>query len=380
MIPRSLHFRLSLYHVSLLTLTLLVFAGTSYWGFRRHLIASLEAQCASQTRQIAVSLLPGLPKSGIQYLRDEMEEHYAPESNNLFFRIVNTKNEIIYESGLPRDKNLVLEPTQFNADLKQTRTHLDTDRHRLVFLRPYQAETGESYQIQMSTSIVPIERDLEGLWKAGLLVLPFALLGSVVGGFLLSKRSLKPVREVIVTAGKINTNNLRERLQESQTGDEIEQLTATLNKMFERLDASFKQMIRFTADASHELRTPLTVIRGNLELLMRHQSNSQRERNPEETKEMLAQTLEETERLSKIVGQLLELTQLDSGEIQLEQEVFDLAELTNTTAEQMKLLAEDKGILLEIKDVSPLPIRGDRHRIKQLLLNLIDNAIKYCPS
>ena len=106
--PRSLHFRLSLYHVSLLTLTLLVFAGTSYWGFRRHLIASLEGQCASQTRQIAVSLLPGLPKSGIQYLRDEMEEHYAPESNNLFFRIVNAKNEIIYESGSPETRTLFL--------------------------------------------------------------------------------------------------------------------------------------------------------------------------------------------------------------------------------------------------------------------------------
>jgi heavy metal sensor kinase len=185
---------------------------------------------------------------------------------------------------------------------------------------------------------------------------------------------------VIATAQRIHSGNLKQRLTEKPTGDEIQQLTRTLNQMFERLDASFRQMVRFTADASHELRTPLTVIRGNLELLLRWRPTTNGPLASPETKETLGQTLEETERLSKIVGQLLELAQIDSGEVRLEYETFDLAELAQTTAEQMSLLADDKGVQLQTEATSPVIFDGDRHRIKQVLLNLIDNGIKYCPS
>ena len=150
--------------------------------------------------------------------------------------------------------------------------------------------------------------------------------------------------------------------------------------MLERLEASFKQMIQFTADASHELRTPLTVIRGNLELALRHNGNHDSCERTAEIQEILAQSLEEAERLSGTVGQLMELTQLDSGEIQLEKEVFDLTELVAMTVEQMKLLAEDKQIHLETQLSPAIKVQGDRYRLKQVLLNLIDNAIKYCPT
>jgi two-component system OmpR family sensor kinase len=195
----------------------------------------------------------------------------------------------------------------------------------------------------------------------------------------LISRSLNPVRQVIETARKINSGSLRQRLVETSSGDEIQELTRTLNQMLDRLEGSFKQMIQFTADASHELRTPLTVIRGNLELILRNKSAMDNGSRTLDVRETLAQTLEEAERLSKTVSQLMELTQLDSGEIRLEHEVFDLTELVATTAEQMKLLAEDKQIQLEGQLSPEVKVQGDRHRLKQVLLNLIDNAIKYCP-
>ena len=122
--PRSIHFRLTLYQVTLVALTLSVFALASYWGFRRHLISTLESQCASQTKQIADSLLSALPASGITYVQDEIQEHFAPEANNLSIRIVGSNGTSVYESGDPHDKSFTPPPcvccTSKNLALKWT--------------------------------------------------------------------------------------------------------------------------------------------------------------------------------------------------------------------------------------------------------------------
>jgi len=375
----SIHFRLTLYHGSLVAVTLVIFALASYLSFRRHLISTLEAQCASQTNQIAQSLLVGLPASGIAYVQDEIQEHYAPEANNLFIRILSSKGTTLYESGNPRDHSFTPPQLGFLPTLDKPKADLDPREHKLIFIRPYPLSNGDSYQIQIAASLLPVEGSLDGLWKVGMLLLPLALSASVLGGFFLSKRSLERIREVVATARRINSSNLQERLIENQTGDEIQDLTRTLNQMFERLEASFTQMTRFTADASHELRTPLTVIRGNLELLL-HQGKALPHKPSSEVSEILSQTLEETERLSQIVGQLMELAQLDSGEVKLEREVFNLTELVAGAVDQLQLLADDKQIQLHTELASPIAFKGDRYRVKQVLLNLIDNSIKYCPA
>ena len=251
-----------------MALTLAVFFLASYWGFRRHLIGTLENECANQTHQIAESLLAGLAVSGVQYVRDEIEEHYAPEANDIFIRIVVSNGTILYESGNPHDKSFNPPRVEFLSSLREPQTQVESGDHRLVFIRPYKLSTGESYQIQMAASLLPLEKSLGGLWRVGMLLLPFALTGSAMGGFLLTRHLLKPIRDVVATARRITSLNLKERIVEQNTGDEIQDLARTLNEMFERLEVSFRQMVRFTADASHELRTPLTVIRGNLELLL----------------------------------------------------------------------------------------------------------------
>jgi len=376
---RSIRFRLAAYHVLLLAGVLLAFSLAAFWGFRRHLTDLVEAECANLTRQIAESLLANVRVSGIDYLRDEVQEHYDPETNNLFVRIVQSNGAVIYESGEPHDRSFSPPQLGFLSGLTKTRAEVDTTNQRLVFIRPYSLPSGEPYQIQMVASLRPVQTSLEGLRRVDIFLFPFALLISAGGSTVLVSRSLNPIRQVIVTAQKINSGNLRQRLVEASSGDEIQTLTQTLNQMLQRLEASFRQMTQFTADASHELRTPLTVIRGNLELILRNKALLNGYARPVEVHETLAQTLEEAERLSKTVGQLMELAQLDSGEIQLEQEVFDFTELVITTVDQMKLLAEDKRIQLEMQPSPLVQVKGDRHRLKQVLLNLIDNAIKYCP-
>jgi signal transduction histidine kinase len=143
--------------------------------------------------------------------------------------------------------------------------------------------------------------------------------------------------------------------------------------MIARLDDAFQNSKRFAADASHDLRTPLTILRGELESLVEDPQQD------EELRGRLAGLLEEVIHLSKIVEQLFTLTQLDSGESRAEWTRFDLAELARTTADQMSLLAEDKKIALACTAGKPVCVQGDRSRIKQVIVNLLDNAIKYTP-
>jgi len=185
------------------------------------------------------------------------------------------------------------------------------------------------------------------------------------------RRALKPVAEITSRAEGITSRNLGERLPVAPSGDELERLSVSLNRMIARLEESFQHTSRFTADASHELRTPLTILRGELEAV------AQRPNLDPEVRETIGSTLEETDRLAKIVESMLAISRMDAGEARMDRAKFDLAELATTTTEQMRLLAEDKGISLRCDISASVEVKGDRSRIKQVVVNLLDNAIKY---
>jgi heavy metal sensor kinase len=185
------------------------------------------------------------------------------------------------------------------------------------------------------------------------------------------RRALAPVGAITDTAEQITSRNLSERLPVTRTGDELEALSVALNRMIARIEHSFRHINRFTADASHELRTPLTVLRGELEAI------AERPDLPLDVRETIGSTLEETERLSKVVESLLAISRLDAGEALMTRERFNLAELVAGTADQMRLLAEDKQISLQCTVGDCVEVEGDPHRLKQIVVNLVDNAIKY---
>jgi heavy metal sensor kinase len=219
-----------------------------------------------------------------------------------------------------------------------------------------------------------IERVLHGLLLAIAIGLPVVVAMAIAGGYLLMRRALRPVDEITQSAERITSRNLGERLPVAQTGDEIERLSVGLNRMIARLDESFQHINRFSADASHELRTPLTILRGELEA-----AAQQRQITPE-LRETLGSALEETERLSGIVESLMAISRLDAGEARVELAHFDLAELTSGATEHMRLLAEDKDIALRCEAEQQVRVEGDRARLKQVIVNLVDNAIKYTPA
>jgi heavy metal sensor kinase len=196
---------------------------------------------------------------------------------------------------------------------------------------------------------------------------------AIGGGYLLVGRALAPVDQIAQKAEQITQHNLSERLPVARTVDELERLSLSLNHMIGRLENAFLNSKRFVADASHELRTPLTVVRAELESMASNRSLAP------EFRETIGSVLEEVERLARIVEQLFALSRLDAGESRAEWVQFDLADLAATTAEQMSLLAEDRGITVSCDAAQTVLVDGDRSRIKQVVVNLLDNAIKYTP-
>lgn len=200
--------------------------------------------------------------------------------------------------------------------------------------------------------------------------IPAAILG-LAGGWWLMRTALSPVADITAAAKRINERNLREQLPRTGNRDEIDRLTEVFNSMTARLDDSFQRIREFTLHASHELKTPLTVMKGELETALREENL------PEIQQERILSQLDELDRLTKIVNGLTLLTKADAGQIQLKKERVRLDELVRESFEDAKILAQPYGIKINLSRCEELTVNADRHRLRQLLLNLTDNAIKY---
>ena len=198
--------------------------------------------------------------------------------------------------------------------------------------------------------------------------LPAAVVG-LAGGWWLMRKAMKPVAALTQAASRITDRNLHERLPRSGNGDELDRLTEVFNAMTARLDEAFTRIREFTLHASHELKTPLTVMHGELETALRDDAYFNRER--------LLSQLDEIQRLGKIVDALSLLTKADAGLIMLKTEPVRLDELVREGFADAQILAQPHHVKTELTRCEEISISGDRHRLRQLLLNLTDNAIKY---
>ena len=200
--------------------------------------------------------------------------------------------------------------------------------------------------------------------------LPAVLLG-MAGGWWITRKAFKPLRQLTETIEQIHDHNLHTRLPRSGNGDELDRLTEVFNAMTGRLDTSFQRIREFTLHASHELKTPLTIMRGELEGALNDSNLT-----PAQQEQILSQ-MDEIERLAKIVDGLTLLTKADAGQIQLIREPVPLDELVRESFADAKILAQPQSIQVSLETCEPVTVTGDLHRLRQLLLNLTDNAIKH---
>jgi signal transduction histidine kinase len=212
------------------------------------------------------------------------------------------------------------------------------------------------------------------LGEAGELVfevgLPAVALG-LAGGWWLTRRALNPLQSLISAAASTDERNLGQALPRSGNGDELDRLAEVLNAMKARLNDSFGRIREFTLHASHELKTPLTVMHSELETAMREETLTASQR------EHLLNQLDEVQRLSKIVDGLTLLTKADAGQVKLDQTPLRLDEIVRDAHADAVILAEAHAVEVGLNPCETMTVSGDRHRLRQLLLNLVDNAVKY---
>jgi signal transduction histidine kinase len=198
-----------------------------------------------------------------------------------------------------------------------------------------------------------------------------AILLSVGGGWWMMRKALAPVQALTHAAQLINEHHLGERLPRTGTGDEFDRLTDVFNAMTERLQQSFQRIREFTLHASHELKTPLTVMRGELETALNDEAL------PTTQRDGVQSQLDEIQRLTRIVDGLTLLTKADAGLIQLALKPVPLAELVRDCFADTQILAHAHGITVTLAACEQATVLGEAHRLRQLLLNLVDNAVKY---
>jgi two-component system, OmpR family, sensor kinase len=375
----SLRIKLTLYYLAILSAILFFFGVAIYTYVSRNLLIPIDESLTNQVMKI--ERIIRLPPGGV-------EPGMGDENGGRLLELMPHAMQIIDDKWQVRDEAYSSPDDHLNVDkdelsqLAVGETKYDTERTqhgvllRVVTLRAKDPDSSGTYFIRLGYSLETFQKTTRRtLILLGIASLAMLLLGSY-GGLLLANQALRPVDRMTRAAEQIAAGDLSERVPEPVRMDEMGRLAATFNVMIARLQAAFERQKQFTSDASHELRTPLAVMRGDIEITLR------RERSNEEYKRALTSNLEEIMRLSRLVEDLLTLARGDTGRIELRCEPVDLNDMCRRMAEYIAPLAHqrDQTLIYDLPpgaETVPVVVSADTLRIKQLLLNLLDNAIKY---
>ena len=360
--PRSFRAQVTLWN----TLTILLFTLAILIGLRSGLtwmmLREEDKLLSEDTAEVSLIVVRFAPNWN--HVQDELErKSEVHEPRKWFSQIRDSKGHVLAQStGIP-DIQLVTPSlaTQSIADFR-------------VAYKRIQLEGGAEVLTIVGATTEEIEEDVGRLTRLILFVSFFLVVAAPFGGFWLAGRVIRPLAAIISMTANLRPSNIHERLPIRRTGDELDQLSETINGLLDRIADYLARHRDLTANAAHELRSPLAAILSSAEVALNQ------DRTTEEYKELLGSIAEECTRLGTLVHQLLLLAESDAGRLERKHERVELAGLTRRAVEMFQGVAESRGIRLEAQVDKPVWIMGDAGQLRQVIFNVIDNALKFTPS
>ncbi|MCX8038036.1 MAG: heavy metal sensor histidine kinase [Candidatus Sumerlaeia bacterium] len=360
--PQSIRWRLTLWFGLTLALILAAFSAGIYTFVHTRLLKQLDGQLGKEFAAVK------------RILREEPAEIVELEEDGIALASVSEGSTLVHRTNDWRRAELD-KAIKSGGTRRPGRPWSWARGERSYRLMADSVRTdGRTFHVAVAVDARPIRRSLRTLALMLATGFPCALVLAMVGGYFLAGRLLAPVGAMAAKAREITADRLAERLPVVNPADEFGRLATVFNETLGRLEDAFERLKRFTADASHELRTPLTAIRSVGEVALQEPLDVAAAR------DAIGSMLEEADRLSRLVDNLLVLTRADSGRVSLAVEPLDLAALLRDVADCLGVLAEEKNQTVEVEIAEPLTVEADRITLRMALINLLDNAIRYTPS
>jgi heavy metal sensor kinase len=358
---KTIKFRLTAWYLLTVFILLLIFGSVSYFMLSRDLYLTLDKSL--ETRMIEVQ--------GTIEIKDGIISFKQPPSDLML--LYNADRSLIQRYGPnvnfasvdPMVKEALIGDNQF-----LTMTTTDDQEVRL-FASPFTAQVGRM-AIVVGRSTAGVKEILGSFTEVLVTSSLVTIILAGAGGLFLAGRAFRPVQQIAQTAREIEETDLSRRI-EFTSEDELGNLAATLNEMIARLEEAFNRQRQFTADASHELRTPLAVIEAESTLALT------KERTPDEYRKSLELVAQEVAYMSAIINKLLFLARADAGKVCYNFERVNLKDLFTELSSDVEVLAKEKGTQFDIVPAEDLDVTGDRVNLRQMFLNLLENAVFYTP-
>ena len=382
--PTSLRSRLTLLYTAILGLPLIVFAVVCYVNIQRTLERRTDAfigdALTAFSRELVAERRSSL--SVIDAMKSAVKE---VRFNDLRIAILDLSGTVVAMNEIGEEDAIVerrpssdveqrilnvLRARDLSGELTLT-VATEVGDYRLVS-RPFAIDT-QQFRLTGAYALTDIDEVLARVREMFLVAIPLLLACAATGGYLLARRSLAPVTFMTARAAEISASNMHERLPVGG-GDELAGLARVVNGLLDRLEQSFVQQRRFVADASHELRTPTAVVRTETDITL-----SREHRTESEYRASVTIIQDAGRRLTRIVDDLFLLARADSGHLATRSEPLYLEDLVHDATRAVRSVASQRGVQVELRDVVEAPFSGDADLLGRLVLNLLDNAIKYSP-
>lgn len=372
--PRRVRTRLTLWYVGLLTGVLVMYlAGVtvlSLWQMNRVL-----QRLAIEDLETVKGLLY-VRADGSLDLREDYHHHTAwKQSEERFLEVLDPSGRILFRNEKLGPRMLGGPPFPGEGESRYSRRSAElSDGTKVVLVSGTYDLQGRTILIRVAYGEYLVRNRIEETLSILLMALPLALAATALTSYKMAARALDPIARMAQQAQRINSERLAERLRVENPEDELGHLAIAFNDAFSRIEQSFEQLRRFTANASHEMRAPLASIRTIGEVAL------QRDAEAEDCRETVGSMVEEVNNLTGLVDSLLMLSRADAGQIPIRPTLFPLMGLVRETVSLLEVLIEEKKLALTVAGDESVCVRADRQHVRQAVVNVLHNAVKYTPA